>query len=190
MAARGDASTVLVGNGDDFDDMPPPPQDDIFDDPVVPYDDTEQEMAGDGDAATFRSGLGESYAEEEAPNLREDDEDEGGLLDDDAIVVRPSPAASSEANGINGGNSEQRGQGGSSPFESREVWNSRTVNMMRLLQGKLGQNSVLTYQELADGRTRKTVAGCFWEVLQLKSWGRIDIEQDEPYGDIRITASP
>lgn len=43
------------------------------------------------------------------------------------------------------------------------------------------------FQALARGRKKRTAAGCFFEVLQLKTWNYIDVSQDTPYEDIRVT---
>jgi chromatin segregation and condensation protein Rec8/ScpA/Scc1 (kleisin family) len=70
-------------------------------------------------------------------------------------------------------------------------WHSRTANMMKLLQRELpGDEDTVSYQSLAENRRRRTVAGCFFEVLQLKTWGRIDVQQDEAYGEITIKQGP
>jgi chromatin segregation and condensation protein Rec8/ScpA/Scc1 (kleisin family) len=46
---------------------------------------------------------------------------------------------------------------------------------------------VLKYQDMVDGKLRKTVAGTFFELLVLKTMDVIDVRQDQPYGDIFVT---
>ena len=63
--------------------------------------------------------------------------------------------------------------------------------MMQFLQDQLKNSDEITYQSLAKGRSRRTVAGCFFEVLQLKTLNRIEVDQsDGPYTDIRIRKGP
>merc|ERR1711865_1204572 len=69
-------------------------------------------------------------------------------------------------------------------------WHPHTVKVMELLRDRLetaGQDSSVGFQALARGRKKRTAAGCFFEVLQLKTWNYIDVSQDTPYGDIRVT---
>lgn len=47
----------------------------------------------------------------------------------------------------------------------------------------------MTYDTLAKGATRRTVAGCFFDLLVLKSFDVADVRQEEAYGDITITKS-
>jgi cohesin complex subunit SCC1 len=46
----------------------------------------------------------------------------------------------------------------------------------------------LQFQELSQNCTRRTAASVFFEILQLKTWDFIELDQPEPYGDIGITA--
>lgn len=45
----------------------------------------------------------------------------------------------------------------------------------------------LSYDKLSNGCSRRTAAGVFFELLQLKTWDFINVDQDEAYGDITIT---
>lgn len=59
--------------------------------------------------------------------------------------------------------------------------------MMELLREKLEERETVTYQELASTHKRRVVAGAFFEVLQLKTWGRIHVSQASPFGTIEIS---
>ena len=74
---------------------------------------------------------------------------------------------------------------------TRHKWNKRTVAMMQFLKDQLESAESITYQSLAQGRSRRTVAGCFFEILQLKTLNRIDVDQPGgSYADINITRGP
>jgi len=45
----------------------------------------------------------------------------------------------------------------------------------------------LSYNELSSGCSRRTHAGVFFELLQLKTWDFVDLNQHENDGDIIIT---
>ena len=49
------------------------------------------------------------------------------------------------------------------------------------------ENETVRYQDLAASHRRRVVAGAFFEILTLKTWGRIDVKQERPYADIFIT---
>jgi len=45
----------------------------------------------------------------------------------------------------------------------------------------------LSYNDLSTGCSRRTAAGVFFEMLQLKTWDFVELEQEESYGDITLT---
>jgi chromatin segregation and condensation protein Rec8/ScpA/Scc1 (kleisin family) len=47
---------------------------------------------------------------------------------------------------------------------------------------------VVSFQDLSAGVSKRVAAGCFLEVLQLKTWGRIRVQQEAPFSDILISA--
>jgi len=65
-----------------------------------------------------------------------------------------------------------------------------TTKVIKALQDRFNQNrrKPLKSQDLFQGENRRTVAGTFFELLVLKSRGLINVEQQEPYGDIQITS--
>ncbi|KAM3686246.1 hypothetical protein ACJW31_11G183600 [Castanea mollissima] len=52
------------------------------------------------------------------------------------------------------------------------------------LSGDLSLNKIL------EGKTRKLCARMFFETLVLKSYGLVDVQQEEPYGDINLKLTP
>ncbi|XP_050284015.1 sister chromatid cohesion 1 protein 3 [Quercus robur] len=52
------------------------------------------------------------------------------------------------------------------------------------LSGDLSLNKIL------EGKTRKLCARMFFETLVLKSYGLVDVQQEEPYGDISLKLTP
>jgi cohesin complex subunit SCC1 len=48
----------------------------------------------------------------------------------------------------------------------------------------------VSYNALSEGVSRRTAAGFFFELLQLKTLNYIELDQGESYGDIAISAGP
>jgi cohesin complex subunit SCC1 len=48
----------------------------------------------------------------------------------------------------------------------------------------------VSYNALSEGVTRRTAAGFFFELLQLKTLNYIELNQNKSYGDIAISAGP
>ena len=46
--------------------------------------------------------------------------------------------------------------------------------------------SHLMFNTVSKGASRRTAAGVFFELLQLKTWDYIDLQQGESYGNIKI----
>lgn len=44
----------------------------------------------------------------------------------------------------------------------------------------------MSFRELSSGFNRRVAASCFLEVLQLKTWGVLEVAQSEPLGEIDI----
>mmetsp|Transcript_4466 Transcript_4466/g.11359 ORF Transcript_4466/g.11359 Transcript_4466/m.11359 type:complete len:622 (+) Transcript_4466:43-1908(+) len=63
----------------------------------------------------------------------------------------------------------------------------RTVKMMSSLRAGFEVQPELSYVSLTRGKDRHTAAACLFELLALKTKDFIEIEQDAPFGDIRIT---
>lgn len=50
------------------------------------------------------------------------------------------------------------------------------------------QKDSLLFSDLTAGVNRRTAAICFLEVLQLKTWGQLELSQSRPYDEIEISA--
>ncbi|KAI4323371.1 hypothetical protein L6164_022984 [Bauhinia variegata] len=48
----------------------------------------------------------------------------------------------------------------------------------------------LSLNKILEGKTRKVSARMFYETLVLKSYGLVDVQQEEPYGDINLKLTP
>ena len=66
------------------------------------------------------------------------------------------------------------------------TWNERTAKVFEVLKTQFNDKKSLTFQDISAGISRRTAAGSFLEICQLKTWGLIDVKQDEPFADITI----
>mmetsp|Transcript_29351 Transcript_29351/g.67405 ORF Transcript_29351/g.67405 Transcript_29351/m.67405 type:complete len:747 (-) Transcript_29351:433-2673(-) len=75
-------------------------------------------------------------------------------------------------------------------------WHPHTVKVLKMLRRNMealkeGEaEPVLSYDEIAKGCSRRTAAGVFFEVLQLKTWDFVDVQQGGTFQDIKITEGP
>ena len=86
---------------------------------------------------------------------------------------------------------EDRQQAGDQEVSSTSKWHKHTVKVFLVLKRAMSPDDPnlpnhLSYDKLSKGVTRRTAAGVFFELLQLKTWDFIELEQDESYGDIQI----
>mmetsp|Transcript_13225 Transcript_13225/g.25249 ORF Transcript_13225/g.25249 Transcript_13225/m.25249 type:complete len:790 (+) Transcript_13225:144-2513(+) len=79
-------------------------------------------------------------------------------------------------------------------------WHKHTVRVLGMLkrnmqsrhadeldQEEMNKPTQLGYNKLSAGCSRRTGAGVFFEMLQLKTWDFVELNQDQSYGDIKIT---
>merc|ERR1712107_390350 len=76
--------------------------------------------------------------------------------------------------------------------EARVGYSGRTEKMHRFLAKEFQekQSKPLSYEGLCKGQAgkrRDLIAGCFFELLVLKTNGVINVKQDEPLSDIQIS---
>jgi len=64
---------------------------------------------------------------------------------------------------------------------------NRTNVFHSLLVNEFSNKPVITFDELSAGVSKRVAACSFLEVLQLKTWGRIDAVQSTPFGGISLT---
>ena len=73
-------------------------------------------------------------------------------------------------------------------------WHRNTLKVFDVLKKNLAptdgsdKKDVVSYNELSAGVSRRTAAGFFFELLQLKTLNYIELNQDESYGDIKVSA--
>jgi hypothetical protein len=65
----------------------------------------------------------------------------------------------------------------------------KTRKMQAFLEQSFSTDADLNFNQMFANKQRRTVASAFFELLVLKSKGYIDINQQEPYGDITVTKS-
>jgi hypothetical protein len=86
---------------------------------------------------------------------------------------------------------------------SSTKWHKHTAKVLQLLQRKIRvendnnddddddeeeKPTEVQFQDLSHNCTRRTAASVFFELLQLKTWDFVELDQPEPYGDIGISA--
>ena len=80
-------------------------------------------------------------------------------------------------------------------------WHKNTVKVFQVLKKNLlspdgdsnydddmPKKEFVSYNSLSDGVSRRTAAGFFFELLQLKTLNYIELNQSDSYGDITISA--
>ncbi len=134
--------------------------------PVITTDDDDDGAGGFLDDEGL--GGGESDADEEEAEARrrgrdsesEDDDDE----DEDGFIRTNAAGADDDADGT----------------AAAAKWHPNTVRMCKLLRArmrKLGVGSLRFSADVARGARRTKAANMFWEVLQLKTWGFVEVAQ-------------
>jgi len=94
---------------------------------------------------------------------------------------------------------DPRQEHGDELVSSTTKWHKHTVKVLKMLQNSMtsGQEeedeegeekaTQLSYDKLSYGISRRTACGVFFELLQLKTWDFIELDQDKSYEDIKIT---
>jgi hypothetical protein len=92
----------------------------------------------------------------------------------------------------------RQAQGGELVEYNQGKWHPHTVKVLDLVHRTMADQQqqhpnednlkVLSYNNLSHGCSRRTAAGVFFEMLQLKTWDFLELDQDAEYGDIHITA--
>jgi cohesin complex subunit SCC1 len=68
----------------------------------------------------------------------------------------------------------------------KDNWNKRTKQIFGLLQDKFRTDESASFDELSRGINKRAAATSFFEILQLKTWNYLEVEQLQPYDDIKI----
>jgi cohesin complex subunit SCC1 len=95
---------------------------------------------------------------------------------------------------------EERQTAGDEIVSHNSKWHTHTVKVLRKIKNEMksrntdeddeedmAKDSQLSYKKLISGVNRRTAAGVFFEMLQLKTWDFVELSQDKSYGDIIIT---
>jgi chromatin segregation and condensation protein Rec8/ScpA/Scc1 (kleisin family) len=73
---------------------------------------------------------------------------------------------------------------------SSSKWHKHTVKVFDMLHRNMPPREprVLSFDGMCDARavTRRTACGVFFELLQLKTWDIIELDQDEFFGDMKV----
>ena len=145
--------------------------------------------------------------DDEAPAFPDDEEDAPPLPDDDEEeeVQAESPRKSSLSLGLEnsfgddewgnaGAEGDDRQAAGDELVSSNSKWHKHTIKVFSLLKARLGDaegmEPHLSYNGLTEGCNRRTAVNVYFELLQLKTWDFIELNQDEPYGDIIVSPGP
>eukprot|EP00522_Entomoneis_paludosa_P005606 CAMPEP_0172451550 /NCGR_PEP_ID=MMETSP1065-20121228/9552_1 /TAXON_ID=265537 /ORGANISM="Amphiprora paludosa, Strain CCMP125" /LENGTH=723 /DNA_ID=CAMNT_0013203513 /DNA_START=73 /DNA_END=2244 /DNA_ORIENTATION=+ len=148
-----------------------PPQDDEDAPPIFPDDDEppplpeedDEEEAGNasGRNSSFDLGLVNAFGDEDWGNAGpEEDED-------------------------------TRQEAGDELVSSNSKWHKHTRRVYSLLKERMdgdeAKETHLSYNAMTEGCSRRTAVGVYFELLQLKTWDFIELNQDDPYGDIIVS---
>lgn len=86
-----------------------------------------------------------------------------------------------------------RQEQGEEMANSGSKWHKHTVKVFEMLKRNIAEVEddkegphVLSFDKLSKGTSRRTACGVFFELLQLKTWSFIELNQDKAYGDINI----
>ena len=157
---------------DDFDFPPPPADDDEEEEMDVPIPDF-----GDDDDETAALKRTSDAAHDEFLDL--------GMVNDMVLDSEDEATNSDEED-------EQRQALGENASSSTK-WHKHTVRVYKHLQKSLNHNdhekdSVDFSQLTKHVVSRRNASSIFFEMLQLKTWDFIELQQDESYGNIAISA--
>lgn len=105
----------------------------------------------------------------------------------------------SEENNVGEEGGMSRQMAGDELVSHQSKWHKHTVRVLGMLKRNFQSNNgdemddeeevthELSYNRLTAGCSRRTAAGVFFEMLQLKTWDFIELDQNKSYGDIVIT---
>lgn len=120
--------------------------------------------------------------------MGDDDEMPAPFDEEDAPVSLDSPFALGLVNAMDVEDEDDSRQAASTDLVSaNSKWHKHTVKVLDMLQRNMPQdNAQLSYNALSKGCSRRTAASVFFELLQLKTWDFVEVDQAESYGDIVI----
>jgi cohesin complex subunit SCC1 len=139
-----------------------------------------------------------------------DDEEEPPPLEDDRMSLGPdSPGNSSQKSfesifslgATNGLDEDDLDRADDAVTAATSKWHKNTIKVFAVLKKSMAPQdddddsdvdaaapkSEMSFEEISKGVTRRTAAGVFFELLQLKTLNYIELNQDESFGDILIS---
>ncbi|CAB9507958.1 rad21-like protein 1 [Seminavis robusta] len=200
---------------DDDEPPKPMPDDDVQNDeegdmgihgedaPPLPFDDEEEEEAQqeeqqDAKSTATKEADDESSRSSEEEKAQQEGENEYGLgtwgLVNDALGGKGVDDEDDDEDR----EEDMRQAAGTELVSSNSKWHKHTVRVLQLLQRTMGdkggtktssgedKKDHLVFGDLSKNCSRRTAAGVFFEILQLKTWDFVEVDQDEAYGDIRL----
>jgi len=66
-------------------------------------------------------------------------------------------------------------------------WTRRTKKMLTYLGKEMTNKPSIKFSKVVQGKTRQTAAAVFYQLLVLKTHTYVNLQQEQPYGDITIT---
>lgn len=139
------------------------------------------------------------------PAMDEEEEEEGMEGIPDSPDSRDSALSFSLVNDLLGANEDddednpRQTLGSDELTASKAKWHKHTVQVFSLLKSRMSsvhaaasqdeeaeKPSQLSYTALSRGCTRRTAATVFLELLQLKTWDYVELDQDDSFGDITV----
>jgi cohesin complex subunit SCC1 len=154
---------------------------------IYPGMDRSRTSVGEEEGPAWQSRDGGDYGYDDAPTYdadpkldiqpyAPDEEDEGD-------VERRKGALGDRQSVSFGG-----GAGESALGSSMSTWNARTAKVFEILKDQFSESKgqTVSFRDISQGVSRRTAAGSFLEILQLKTWGLVDMKQDIPYEDIQL----
>jgi len=89
-----------------------------------------------------------------------------------------------------------RQEAGDAAVSSSAKWHKHTTKVYNMLKANMaadGSDSEkpdhLSFNDLSKSVSRRTASGVFFELLQLKTWDFIELNQSDSYGDIKVRTS-
>jgi cohesin complex subunit SCC1 len=82
--------------------------------------------------------------------------------------------------------------------EATTQWHPNTMRMCKLLRTRIAAAAkekpherppTVAFSQVTRNARRTKAANLFWEVLQLKTWDFIEVDQEHAYDDVQITAA-
>jgi len=91
------------------------------------------------------------------------------------------------------GEYDPRQEQGDELVTSSSKWHKHTIKVLSMLKYNLNEaekkgEATLSYDKLSHGCSRRTASGVFFELLQLKTWDFVEVDQEHAFGDIRISS--